>query len=64
MEREERARFMQAVGERGYVDDYTGVRISSTGKRFYILQATVWNVTDENGVIHGQAATFRTQREV
>lgn len=64
MEREERARFMKAVGERGYVDDYTGVRISSTGKRFYIMQATVWNVTDENGVIHGQAATFRTHREV
>ncbi|MDQ0062768.1 MEKHLA domain-containing protein [Paenibacillus harenae] len=42
----------------GYVDDYTSIRISSTGRRFYIKQATVWNVIDEAGVYRGQAATF------
>jgi hypothetical protein len=62
MEREERATFLKAVNENGYVDNYTGVRISNSGRRFYIMQATVWNLTDEIGVIHGQAATFRDHR--
>ncbi|CAG7617314.1 MEKHLA domain-containing protein [Paenibacillus allorhizosphaerae] len=64
MEREERATFMNAVSEKGYVDDYTGIRISRTGRRFYILQATVWNLTDEKGAFYGQAAAFRSHREV
>lgn len=58
MEREERARFLARVEEQGYVDDYTGIRISSTGKRFYIVNATVWNLIDEDGSFRGQAATF------
>jgi hypothetical protein len=62
MEREERANFLKAVNEKGYVDNYTGVRISSTGRRFYIVRATVWNLTDDNGIIRGQAATFREHR--
>jgi hypothetical protein len=62
MEREERANFLKAVNEKGYVDNYTGVRISSTGRRFYIMRATVWNLTDDNGTIRGQAATFREHR--
>ncbi|GAB5558591.1 MAG: MEKHLA domain-containing protein [Synoicihabitans sp.] len=58
VERSERARLMEAVTTRGYIDDYRGVRISSTGKRFLIEQAVVWNVIDESGVLIGQAATF------
>jgi hypothetical protein len=42
----------------GFVDDYAGVRISRTGKRFRIEQAIVWNVVDAEGKDHGQAATF------
>lgn len=55
--REERARLLQQVGERGYVDDYAGMRIAKSGKRFMIA-GTVWNLADEAGVLHGQAATF------
>jgi hypothetical protein len=58
VERAERDRFFQAVSANGYVDDYTGIRISSTGRRFYILQATVWNIVDANDRYRGQAATF------
>ena len=57
--REERARFMQLVSEKGYIDDYRGIRISKTGKRFQIIKATVWNITNENGQKIGQAATFK-----
>lgn len=60
MEREERERFFEQVTTNGYVDDYTGIRISRTGKRFYIKQATVWNLIGDDGIYHGQAATFRS----
>jgi hypothetical protein len=58
MHRDERAEFLRRVRERGFIDDYSGIRISSKGRRFRIGQATVWNVTDANGNYAGQAATF------
>jgi hypothetical protein len=54
----ERARLLQAVTERGFIDDYRGVRISASGQRFTIENAVVWNLVDAHGVNHGQAATF------
>ena len=56
--REERARLLAQVAAKGYIDDYSGVRISRKGRRFRIERATVWNLTDENGSPCGQAATF------
>lgn len=56
--RDERAVLMARAARDGYVDDYRGVRISSTGKRFLIEQAIVWNVVDAEGLRVGQAATF------
>ncbi|MBC2601590.1 MEKHLA domain-containing protein [Puniceicoccus vermicola] len=58
MHREERARFLEKVREQGYVDDYSGIRISRSGKRFRIENAIVWNLTDSEGNDRGQAATF------
>jgi len=59
-DRAERARLLAAVAARGFIDDYSGVRISRTGQRFRIERATVWNLTDDAGQLCGQAATFRT----
>ncbi len=56
--REERQRLLERVTRQGYIDDYSGVRISSTGKRFLIEKAIVWNLLDEQGHYHGQAAAF------
>ena len=56
--REAREALLQRVTQNGYIDDYQGIRISSTGKRFRIKAATVWNLIDEHGENHGQAATF------
>jgi len=56
--REERQRLLEQVATRGYIDDYSGVRISKSGRRFRILRATVWNVHDRLGRPLGQAATF------
>lgn len=56
--RSERARLLRRVDRDGFIDDYAGVRISSTGRRFRIEQATVWNLVDDAGRNQGQAATF------
>jgi hypothetical protein len=40
----------------GFVEGLTGIRISSTGRRFEIRDAVLWNVVDLQGVRHGQAA--------
>lgn len=58
MHRDERARLLERTRRDGYVDDYSGVRISATGKRFRIERAIVWNLTDAAGTHRGQAATF------
>lgn len=56
--RDERAHLLERVSRHGCITDYAGVRISATGRRFRIEQAVVWNLIDENGVCHGQAAAF------
>jgi hypothetical protein len=55
-DRDQRQVFMQAVLDRGYARGYQGVRIAKSGRRFWIEDATVWNLTDSDGVRHGQAA--------
>jgi len=56
--REERQALLNRVTREGFIDDYAGIRISATGRRFPIAGATVWNLIDESGTRHGQAATF------
>jgi hypothetical protein len=58
MNRDERARMLAVAEEQGYYSGYRGIRISSTGKRFLVEDATVWNVVDGQGIRVGQAATF------
>ena len=60
--RDERARLLERTTRDGFVDDYRGIRITSTGRRFLIEQATVWNLIDESGNYVGQAATFSDWR--
>lgn len=57
--REERRRLLERVTRDGFIDDYAGVRVSATGRRFRIGSAIVWNLTDSAGAHQGQAATFR-----
>ncbi len=57
-ERTERDRMLMQARAKGYYDGYRGVRISSTGKRFFVEQAVIWNVIDPAGHRIGQAATF------
>jgi hypothetical protein len=58
-ERSERDHLLATVAAQGYIDDYSGIRIAKSGRRFRIEQATVWNLLDEvTGEATGQAATF------
>lgn len=56
--REERDALLQRVSRDGFIEDYSGVRIALSGKRFWIERAVVWNLIDDTGVLHGQAAAF------
>ncbi|NTV96515.1 MAG: MEKHLA domain-containing protein [Thiobacillus sp.] len=56
--RAERQRLLDRVASQGYIDDYAGVRVSATGKRFRVAKARVWNLVDAGGDIVGQAAAF------
>jgi len=58
LHREARGVLLERTRRDGYVDDYSGIRISSTGRRFRIEQAIVWNLSDAAGSHRGQAATF------
>ena len=62
--REERQRLLDTVKAKGFTDNYRGVRIFSTGKRFEITQAVVWEIYDAQGVRRGQAATFAEWKDL
>lgn len=54
----QREELMRRVSNDGHMVEYSGVRISSTGKRFIIKGATIWNIIDDNSHYYGQAAMF------
>ena len=56
--RQERDELMSRVTQQGYIDDYRGVRISSSGNRFMLEDAIVWNIIDDKADYRGQAAVF------
>ncbi len=54
----EREQMLMQARAKGYYDGYRGVRVSSTGRRFLVEQAVIWNVINPAGHRIGQAATF------
>ena len=54
----ERDKLIAQVNAEGFIENYQGVRISSTGKRFKIKKAIVWNLYDDDAIYYGQAACF------
>ena len=57
--RAERAELLARTTRDGFISDYSGIRIASTGQRFEIHRATVWNIVDGEVNPAGQAAMFR-----
>lgn len=58
MHRDERAQLLERTRRDGYADDYSGIRVTATGRRFRIEQAVIWNLRGPAGEHVGQAATF------
>src|SRR5262245_42322130 len=61
--RAERQRLLDTVTRDGFIDDYRGLRIAKSGRRFWIEKAIVWQLIDENGRRLGQAATFSSWQD-
>lgn len=49
---------LEQVRQNGFIDTYSGVRITGSGRRFLIERGTVWNIMDDVNNYIGQAATF------
>ncbi len=56
--RKQREEILRQVAEHGYCEQYAGVRISASGRRFQINNAILWNLLDEQNQYCGQAACF------
>ena len=56
---EDRQRLLNEAAQKGYIDNYEGIRISSTGVRFRIQKVLLWNLPDEANIKIGQVALFR-----
>jgi hypothetical protein len=61
--REERQRLLDAVTRDGFASGYRGLRSAKSGRRFWIEDGLVWQLSDADGFLHGQAATFPTWRD-
>jgi len=55
---EERRALLDKAASEGLITNYSGVRMSSTGKKFRIENATVWTMTNAAGDKTGQAVRF------
>jgi len=58
VEQEERHRLLVETATKGFVSNFSGVRISSTGQRFAIADGIIWNVLNEQNQRCGQAAVY------
>ena len=56
--RAEREVLLEKVNQDGFINDYSGVRISATGRRFHIENVLIWNISDKEEEPCGQAALF------
>jgi hypothetical protein len=57
-DRAERQQLLDAVTRNGFMAGYRGLRIAKSGRRFLIEDGLVWQLIDEDGISHGQAAVF------
>jgi hypothetical protein len=61
-DRAERQQLLDAVTRNGFMAGYRGLRIAKSGRRFWIERGLVWQLIDEDGISHGQAAVFSSWR--
>ena len=55
---EERRSLLDKAEASGVIRDYSGIRVTSEGRRFKVNGATVWTINDRDGNKTGQAVRF------
>lgn len=61
---EKRGAALEEVSRNGFVQNYSGIRIASSGRRFWIRDSTIWNLVTPDGEFKGQAALIGDTAEV
>ena len=61
---DDRQKLLEEVAANGFIKNYRGIRMTASGKRFWIEEAVVWNLFDRDGQYYGQAALFERWRWV
>jgi len=62
-DRAQRQRFVDVVTRDGFATGYRGLRVAKSGRRFWIEDVTMWQVTDGAGVLRAQAAVYPRWRD-
>lgn len=57
-DQQERQNMLMRLNTEGIVLGYTGTRITRDGEAFNIYQGVIWQLTDRQGMLLGQAALF------
>ena len=55
-DRAERQAFLDRVARDGFAEGYDGLRVSRSGRRFFIKNTTLWQLVDHRGALLGQGA--------
>ena len=63
-DRKKRQALLEEVARNGFFAGYSGVRLAKSGRRFLIENGVIWELIGQDGVRHGQAATFGNWRNV
>lgn len=61
---EKRGAALEEVSRNGFVQNYSGIRIASSGRRFWIRDTTIWNLVTPDGEFKGQAALIGESAEL
>lgn len=54
----QRQGFVDTVSRQGFATGYRGLRVSRSGRRFWIEDVTMWQLTDASDTLRGQAAVY------
>ena len=60
----DRQALLDKVARHGFAEGYRGLRVSRSGRRFFIEDVTMWQLIDDQGLLHGQGAMFPAPRNV
>ena len=63
-DRDERAAFIERMKTDACFRGYRGLRIAKSGRQFWIENATLWQLVDDEARVHGLAAMIRTTVDV